>query len=46
MYDNIKKRKIFCYFFSLLFGFIFNMNLAFGTELESTTTGTPARDWP
>ena len=42
MYDNIKKRKIFCYFFSLLFSFIFNMNLAFGTELESTTTGTPA----
>ena len=42
MYDNIKKRKIFCYFFSLLFSFIFNMNLAFGTELESTTTDTPA----
>lgn len=42
MYDNIKKRKIFCYFFSLLFSFIFNMNLAFGTELESTTTGTSA----
>lgn len=42
MYDNIKKRKISCYFFNLLFSFIFNMNLAFGAELENTTTDTPS----
>ena len=50
MCDYIKKRKILCCFLSLLLGFVFNMNLAFGTEPDSTTqntqtsTSTPTTD--